>query len=500
MKKSFYAFKAVLAGLAVAQMLATLHVYTSNAGLFELLQYINDAGYLAVPNKWVMSELKTFKAAFFGGMFFTLTVGASLSLLSFAAAWIWDRIALRNHMVLIPFLVLWLWCVVSINSVGLCRIPSAYFLLIPITVFSLMALWMPQISERRSAILKSVVHMICFTVLAAAGANQMNEKLFLKIRDHFLLSNPVGMKINEFYYDYTLYAARVFKSYDQKLIKTCTLGLTVDTEQLRRIERKLLDYDYLVLRRGSAPADLDIISRGDYLEFKIKLWTIVETTPEKFLKSPGEILKIFSERSDRNVFFRQITFFSLLGITSLCLYSLIYGLFRLITGFFFLSETRASVVAGILCVIAGLSVLIPLRFENEKYFEADELAAALNSDDWQYRLEALKDILAKRIDIAQFPSHSRLIYSPHIPERYWLARAMSVSRSPDTYQELLRLLDDSNFNVVYSALYALGRRGEKKAIPVILRQIEISDNWYVQQYAYKALKSLGWRQRSVIGG
>jgi hypothetical protein len=462
-----------------------------------MLEYINDAGYLAVPNAWVMPELGTFKAAFFGGIFFTLTIGVSLSLLAFAAAWIWDRIAARNHIVLIPFLVLWLWCIVSINSVGLCRIPSAYFLLIPTIVFSVTALWMPQISERRTCVLKAVVHTACFGVLVLTGASQMNEDLFLKIRDHFLLSNPVGMKINQFYYDYTLYAARVFKSNNQKLIKTCTLALTADTQELRRIERKLLDHDYLVLRRGSAPADLDIISRGDYLEFKIKLWTIVETTPEKFLRSPGEILRIFSERSDRNVFFRQIVFLSLLGVTSLGLYSFVYGVFRLIAGFF-LVPTRAGVISAILCLIAGLSVLIPLRFEEKKYFEPDELAAALDSDDWQYRLGALRDIVEKRIDIAQFPSHTRLIYSPHIPERYWLANALGESRSPETYEELLLLLDDANFNVVYSAIYALGRRGEKRAIPVILRQIEISDNWYVQQYAYKALKSLGWRQKSVI--
>jgi hypothetical protein len=44
------------------------------------------------------------------------------------------------------------------------------------------------------------------------------------------------------------------------------------------------------------------------------------------------------------------------------------------------------------------------------------------------------------------------------------------------------------------AYHALGRRGDRRAIPEILYRIRISPNWYEQGYAYRALKALGWVQ------
>jgi len=85
--RCLYAAKVILLGLLTAQVLSTIQVYLSNAGLYSKLTSIRDAGYLAVPNQQVMDSLLELGPAFFGGLFFTLTVGASLSLVSFAAAW-----------------------------------------------------------------------------------------------------------------------------------------------------------------------------------------------------------------------------------------------------------------------------------------------------------------------------------------------------------------------------------------------------------------------------
>jgi HEAT repeat protein len=81
-----------------------------------------------------------------------------------------------------------------------------------------------------------------------------------------------------------------------------------------------------------------------------------------------------------------------------------------------------------------------------------------------------------------------------VPERYWLARALGVSRHPETYPNLLAFLDDAHPNVVSMAFYALGQRGDRRAIKEILRRIETSDHWYNQWYAYRALRQLGWKQ------
>jgi HEAT repeat protein len=87
-----------------------------------------------------------------------------------------------------------------------------------------------------------------------------------------------------------------------------------------------------------------------------------------------------------------------------------------------------------------------------------------------------------------------MLKSPHIPVRYWLARALAVSRKPETYDDLLSFLDDPHPNVVSMAFYALGKRGDRSAIGLILHRIETSRHWYVQWYAYKALRRLGWKQ------
>ena len=81
----------LLIGLSVAQVLGTLQVYLSNVDLYATVSAANDAGYLAIPNQQVMSGLQNFAPAFWGGLFFTFTIGAGITLGSMAAAWIWAQ-------------------------------------------------------------------------------------------------------------------------------------------------------------------------------------------------------------------------------------------------------------------------------------------------------------------------------------------------------------------------------------------------------------------------
>jgi hypothetical protein len=155
---------------------------------------------------------------------------------------------------------------------------------------------------------------------------------------------------------------------------------------------------------------------------------------------------------------------------------------------------HSVVGSGILCLITGTVLFLYLGMGNEDYRDSRELTRMLASDNWRQQVAALRYLAKNNMDIGMFPGCVRLLDSPSVPDRYWLAKAMSHSRSPEMYEGLIRLLDDSNFNVVYSAIYSLGERGDKKAVPLILRQIAASDNWYVQWYAYKSLRKLGWTQ------
>jgi hypothetical protein len=304
-----YPAKALLLGLLVAQIIATIQVYLSNLDLYRNLSAIQASGYLTIPNQRIMPSLQDFGPAFLGGLFFTFSLGAGLSLLSLAAAWVWHRLFSRSRFVLIVLLLFWLGSAVVLNSRGFTFGATCYFLAIPPVVFLATLRWMPPPPSQRMWV-RGMVHTIAVAVLALLWTSQLDGHFFVDFRDVLLLSNPVGTKINDFYYDYTLFPAEVFKSLEQKLLKTCGLQNLEKEPLLARVERELLNYDYLNVGTNGA-VDLQVAQDGNMLAFKNGERTILQTTPADFLSHPGTALHEFSAKSDKQGIFRQLTFRSL---------------------------------------------------------------------------------------------------------------------------------------------------------------------------------------------
>ena len=487
-----YPAKALLLGLLIAQVIAAIQVYLSNLDLYRNLSLIKAAGYLTIPNQHTMPSLRNFAPAFFGGLFFTLSVGAGLSLLSLGAAWLWQRVFSRNRYILILFSVLWLCSLVVLNNRGFTFGATCYFLAIPPLTFMATLRWMVP-RPVKGGWGYGLVHTIPVVVLALLWASQIDSSFFVDFRDIFLLSNPVGIKINDFYYDYTLYPAEVFKSLDQKLLKTCDLQDLNNEGMLAQVETELLDQDYLPVKTDDA-VDLKVAQDDGMLAFIHGEKTILQTTLADFLAGPTSPLKKFSAQSDRDAFFRQFTFFSLVIGLPLVLYLLLHSLIRLLCSFF-LDVRTSSLIASVLCLSFGLSILIPFHYLRGKDINLKDIPQALASQSWQEQVAALKIIERKGLEVSSFQPYPRLLVSPYIPERYWLARALAVSRRPETYRDLLAFLDDPHPNVVSMAFYGLGQRGDRRAISEILTRIKKSDHWYNQWYGYKALRALGWKQR-----
>jgi hypothetical protein len=487
-----YTARALLLGLLVAQVIATIQVYLSNLDLYRSLSAIQAAGYLTIPNQRTMPSLQDFAPALFGGLFFTFSVGAGLTLLSIGAAWIWHRVFSRNRYILIVFLLIWLGSVVVLNHRGFSFGATWYFLAIPPVVFLASVRWMPSGPGKRGWV-HGTVHTIPVVVVALLWTSQIDSHFFVDFRDMLLLSNPVGIKVNDFYYDYTLYPAEVFKSLDQKVLKTCSLQDLVKGSLLERVQRELLNYNYLAVATDDA-VDLDLVQNGDMLVFKNEDRVVFQTTLADFLSDPATALREFSAKSDRKGFFRQFTFFSLVMGLPLILYLLLHALIRLLCCFF-LDVRTSSLIASILCLIVGLSILIPFKYTRRTDMELKDVPQALASKSWQERVAALRIIERKGLEVSGFPPYQRLLASPHIAERYWLVRGLAVSRRPETYRDLLAFLDDPHPNVVSMALYGLGQRGDRRGVSEILTRIETSDHWYNQWYAYRALRALGWKQR-----
>jgi hypothetical protein len=490
---SLYPFSSLLIGLALAQILATIQVYLSNTLLYDSLMAIKAAGYLAIPNSHVIDQLRKAAPAFLGGLFFTFSIGAGISFLSLALAWIWDRIFYRKIFLLYVFLLLWLGCLTALNFHGFKLFATLYFLLIPPVVF-MTAIKFMSYHNKKNIDSREVIHIIPILVLALLLAWQIDNRMFTDFRDIYLLSNSVGSKINKFYYKYTLYPAEVFKSLNQKMLKTAKIESKTNTEK-RTLENILLNYDYIPVL-SKIDVDLTVISTGDTFILKSHDRPVLQISSKEFFRTSHRIIEKFEKKSDTWVFFRYATMFSLLSGFPLAVYVIAHGIISILFGFFFNSKT-SSLIASTLCFVLCLIFLFSFQLSRAYNISERNIANALNSGRWQDRVAALKFIDANRLEVRQFHDYPELLKSSCIAERYWFVRTLARSRKPETYRDLLGFLNDTHPNVVSMALYGLGERGNKEAIGAIMQVIKTSDDWYNQWYAYKALRALGWRQTKL---
>lgn len=486
-------FFSLVIGLAIAQILATIHVYSSNIALYKSMAAIKDAGYLTVPNAHVISRLHQVTPAFFGGLFFTFSIGAGVSLFAFALAWIWDRSFRRKPFFLYFLLLLWLGGLAALNFDGFKLFVTLYFLVIPSFVFGFASKMMSNLNEQKRRPVE-MFQLIPIAVLALILAWQINARIFTDFRDIFLLSNSVGTRINRFYYTYTLYPAAVFKSLSQKTLKTAIVESQKDTAS-RMLENILLNYDYIPVA-PNFNADLHVMEAGDDFIFKNNDSPVFRISSKIFFADPYRALIEFEQKSDRWALFRKIVFISLLTGFPLAIYIIAQSAFSILLGFFINLRT-ASLLASALCFVLCLIFLFSFHLNRSRAVSEKNLADALNSSRWQDRVAALKFIDENALEIKRFAAYPSLLKTKNISERYWFVRTLANSRNPETYEDLLSFLNNSHPNVASMALYALGKRENKRAIGKIMQILEKSDDWYQQLYAYRALRTLGWRQKKL---
>jgi len=491
MNRISYPAKALFLGLILAQIIATFHVYGSNLYVHQNLSHIREAGYLIVPNQKSLPRLLEWGPAFWGGLFFSLSVGAGLSVLAISSAWIWVRLLRRRRKFLLPWFIPWIGLLFLLNRHGFHFVTNLYFLLVPPFVFFATVKWMPTLPIQTSWV-SSGVYALPFMIVALLWTTQWDSRLFLDLRDHLLLSNPLGLTINNFYYKYTLYPAEALKSLDQKTLKSCYVGSFKKKSLKTAFEKELLRHDYLMIDDEKV-ADLTIREEGHEILFDRGGERPVQLPFKGVPQNLGGTLRELSELSDAFVFFRQFTFYSLLFGFPTALYIAVHALLCFLSSLF-LGAKPAGWIASIFCLALGLTSFLFLYLGKETKMESQDVAEALQSSRWQTRMAALRTIDERRLEVPDLQTINRMSRSTNIPERYWLAKVLALSRTPETYSSLLVFLDDSSPNVVCMALFAMGQRGESNAIRDILRWIESSDHWYCQWYAYGALKALGWKQ------
>ena len=499
-----------------AQIVATLHVWLSNQNLAANLAVLKSVGYFIIPNPLVDPPLTSLSAALSGAIFFTLTIGAGITLVAVALTYYWtvslrkidDASAVQSNAAAIPdkirfkeirhspyipsigaFMVLYF--LIHLNMAGIGVFESLYLIIIPLMVVPLTYRWAAKSCSKNHLrqILISITPIIMLTLI---WASQWDQDLFIRIRDHLLLESRVGRMINDFYYRYTLYPAEAFKPLSQKMLRTCRFINFNDANQTLQIEALLRNQDYLVVP-NTHTADLTIRLKGLKLILTAKGAPPTTIKIKTFFTNSNHILADVSQKADTKAFFRVLVFYALIFGFPITLYAIFYGLlYRLLT--FLIRPQNASITTALLCFLIGLILFMPIWNSKIKTEQRNDLNAALISKRFQIRVAALRKIYNQRLEIANLYDDKESMKSRHISERYWLARALSVSKDSRTYKDLFILLDDSQPIVQCQALYALGSRHRSSAITPIYNLLKTSDHWYIQWYGYKALRRLGWVQ------
>jgi hypothetical protein len=481
----------ILLGLATTQVIASVHVYLSNLALHDKTLSLMDAGYLIVPNSRILPRLLELKPAVFGGLFFTLSIGVFLTLLSLLGAWVRQRRLLGKKALLPVLFTPWLIAVLALNLSGFSLMTTIYFFLVPPLVFISASKWL-FLGSSGGYTHSALLHAFVPFLLALLWSTQLGGSFFLDIRDHLLLTHSTGSKVNDFYYRYTLYPAEILKPIDQKLLKSVYLGHLQDRALLKVLQRELLKYDYLPVHNERL-ADLVLRDVNQELHLQEGGVSLLQVDAKQFLSASGTWLAAFSSNSDRGRPFRKATLISLILGFPMFLYLLVYGIsFFLIS--LILPSRKSYVPATLLCFVAGVLLFFLFVSGKAAVHEEGQVDQALQSTDWRMRVAALKFIRDKELDVARHPAYRNLLESPLAPEKYWLAKALGASKQAQTFKDLLTLLDDSHPTVVSAAFRALGNRKDPAGIGHILTRITTSTDWYNQWNAYQALRALGWKQ------
>lgn len=491
MKRCFHFLLPFTAGLFLSQGISSWVVYQSNLQYHRILGAVHDSGYLTVPNLYVMQRLKDYLPAVSGGLFFTLTFGLFLTMLTMATAWswscFWNR---RKTFLLFPLFLLGagIW---ASNRQGFSLLPALHLLLLPPVVFLLSGKLTTGKNRGQSNRKSAFTRFLLFALFILSVAYQTNTNVFLTIRDNFLFSSAFGRHLNQFYYDNSLYAARVFKSGEQRLFNACSLAGEKNSPFWEKVKNQLLRNDYLPIQ-NSAATDIDVRLAGQHIQFgKNGKWLFTDTI-EHFLQHSDKTVARVGKMMDRHSFLRQMTMLSILVVGAAILYGILFLPVYVAVRRYCIDSIAASITAGLLCIVLGTTVTYLLA--SDPHVSERSLDDYLNSPQNRQRVRALKVIYNRRIPITKYSGYQHLMQSDNVAERYWLAKALGVARSRETHEALLSLLDDPHFNVACMALFSLGQQSYIGDIPLIIKKIDRSRNWYEQWYAYKALRKIGWRQ------
>ena len=491
-----YPVRVLVAGLVAAQAVATGVVWFSNHALAAKLAALQDAGYHLLPGLRIDPALTSFEAAFGGGVFFTLSLGAGIVLLSLGAVMLAQSFRPRWARITMALVLTALWATVLVwaNSNGLCYSVSAFLLILPPVTLGTALWWSPCRHDRRRLPWRRTWHFFLILVLVAVWAPRIDKDLFVNIKDNLMLTTRPGMALVHLYYKYTLYPAEVFRPLSGKQVKTYAVeGL--DETQAAILEKRLAAYDYLPAD-DVASADLVIRGLKDASVLLRHGKPVMTVSADDLLTDTGSLLHAFSEKTDNARAFRRLTLWTLVWVAPLVIYLLVFAVFSLIPGSLTGLRTAFLFVPLLCCLFFVFVVIYWLDTPVVEVADRRAVAKMLQSGTRREKITALRYIYENKMEIARFPGFRQLSAADDYALRYWLVRNFGNSRHPDAMNRIIRWMDaDSNYMVCKAIEAAAGLHGSaEKAIfrRALVDKLRTSTDWYVQHYAFRAARRTGW--------
>jgi hypothetical protein len=390
----------------MAQALAFWRVRQSNLHILKEARAITQAGWLSIPCGPALAGLSTFKAAFWGGLFFTLSIGAGLCLATWVVLLAIGQNGLRDWFGRMVVALLWVLLLLTVNYNGLLIWGSLFIILTPLAFGWV---YLKYRSDQRIVGPRylRLIAPAALLLLAALWFSQYSSGLFLKIRDQLLLSNSAGRSINTFYYRYTLYAAEAVKSFDQKTVRTCSLSGVQDPQLARRLVQRLIELNVLPLH-DFQPADVAIREVQGQLVLQAHGSAALTVPIQAFENDTGSWLMRFSAQSDRYGGLRSLIIASLVLAFPVLIFIIAYGFLQMFAGLFVKPVAAAWLATG-LCFCMGGLLLVPIQSTNLKIGDQADLMARLQSHRRTDHLAALRFMELRKIEPSTLPPYERFL-------------------------------------------------------------------------------------------
>ena len=469
-------------GLLVSQAGATCLVRHANLDLQQAMTAIMAQGYMAVPSPGVVAQLPRWGPGFMGGLFLTLTSGSLIALATLAA------LRTAQHFFPSPAkpwalpIVMAAGLAVFLNTEGLNPGATLYALAVMAAV-ALPGLFIKSAAKRqKNALLRTVLIIGPLLLLTGIWLTRMDRNLFVDTRDRLLFSNPAGIGIANFYYDYNLFAVQAIAPLSHRTLIGIDLNGMGKTPSRQALADALRAAD--ILDVGSSPGAAIVFKpEGSTLRWQDSGGRSLTVEPKEVLAGPKAVLERFSKTVDTKAPFRRLTLAGILLGFPVLLYLILFAAVEKTLSLFL--GPRAVWAAAFVCLAVGSALFYPMMAAPKV-----EATAGTTAE----RISVLRQAARQGTDPLVLADAERAARSPRPAERYWFARALAGSRSTRGFALATDMAHDKNPIIACQACYALGEIGNRKAVPILLGLIENQNHWYTQRYAYSALRRLGWTQ------